>query len=263
MRPDWAEGGTFGRAEVDERGHLVVSLILAGSRTGPDYRYRPVAIDAAGGRHPLVEKARAVQASGGTRMARARFLLPGTALAADDVTYLGVEELTPEGREEASERARGRLKASGREPLPLPRLGRAYDFHLRAMDGGTIRSGDLRGKVVLIDCWATWCTPCMKKMPQLKALYGRWRGRGLEVIGVNFDGDEAKARRAVEALGLAWPQVAVPGDEASGELWEVASGITTLPRLLIVDREGVLRFDCRPEELEGRLVELLEGRAKE
>ena len=103
----------------------------------------------------------------------------------------------------------------------------------------------------------------MEKMPQLKALYGRWHGRGLEVIGVNFDGDEAKARRAVEALGLSWPQVAVPVDESSGELWEVASGITTLPRLLIVDREGVLRFDCRPEELEGRLAELLGGRAEE
>lgn len=259
MRGDWSGGGTFGRAETDERGRLVVSLILAGRMTEPGYQYRSVAIDAAGRRYPLTEKTRTVTASGGTRMARARFLLPGTAIAADGVALLGVEEFTPEGRERASGRAIGRLKAAGIEPLPLPRVGRAYDFTLRAVGGQTIRSGDLRGKVVLIDCWATWCTPCMEKMPHLKVLYERWHGRGLEVVGVNFDGDEAKAKRACESLGLPWPQVALPGDEEARELWEVASGISTLPRLLILDRGGILRFDGTPEELEARLAELIEG----
>jgi thiol-disulfide isomerase/thioredoxin len=260
MRGEWAGGGTFGRTETDDRGRLVVTLILAGTMTEPGYRYRPVAFDSAGRRHPLSERARTVMLSGGTRMAKALFLLPETTLAAGGVAQLGIEELTPEGRQRASARAIGRLQASGIQPLPLPRIGLTYEFTLTATDGKEIGSEDLRGKVVLIDCWATWCTPCMKKMPHLKALHWRWHDRGLEVVGVNYDGDQAKARRACESLGLPWRQVAVPGDEKTQELWEVASGISTLPRLLILDRSGVLRFDCLPEEMERHLAELLEGK---
>jgi thiol-disulfide isomerase/thioredoxin len=229
--------------------------------TEPGFKYRPGGYDAMRRRHPLAERARMVITGGGTRVARARFLLSG--MLAGEVTHLGVEELTPEGRQRASQRASERLRTAGVDALPLPQTGRAYEFTLRAMGGELIRSKELRGKVVLIDCWATWCTPCMQKMPHLKELYARWHDRGLEVIGVNFDGDEAKARRASETLGLAWPQVAVSGKEEIQGLWEVASGIDTLPRLLILDREGVLRFDCGPAELENRLAALLEVRPKE
>ncbi|RMF47033.1 MAG: TlpA family protein disulfide reductase [Deltaproteobacteria bacterium] len=70
--------------------------------------------------------------------------------------------------------------------------GPAPDFSLKATDGRTIRLSDLRGKVVLVNFWATWCPPCKQEMPSMERLYARLRNQGLEILAVNIeaDGDE-------------------------------------------------------------------------
>ena len=129
----------------------------------------------------------------------------------------------------AQEAAR-RLRKAGVERLPWPEVGRPYDFTLTTTDGKRVRARDLRGKVVLIDCWATGCSPCLAKMQDLKALYEKHHEDGLEVLGVCFDEDGAKARKTVARLGLAWPQVLVPADEVVRDLWQVAAGMRSLKR---------------------------------
>ena len=89
---------------------------------------------------------------------------------------------------------------------------------------------------MLIDCWAGWCSPCMAKMPQLKALYERRHGDGFEVIGVNFDHNRDRAEELVKTVGLPWSEVYVPDDDRTRELWADGPGITDLPRLFLIDR---------------------------
>jgi thiol-disulfide isomerase/thioredoxin len=116
----------------------------------------------------------------------------------------------------------------------------------------------MKGKVVLIDCWAGWCSPCMAKMPQLKTLYEGRHGDGFEVIGVNFDKDRTRGEQLVKTVALPWPEVFVPGDDRTRRLWTEGPGIASLPRLLLIDREGILRWDGSPAELEERIAALLD-----
>ena len=97
----------------------------------------------------------------------------------------------------------------------------------------------------------------MAKMRRLVELRAQYPER-LSVLGINFDDDVAVARRAIERHGLDWPQVHAASTAAGdAELWQQVSGIRTLPRLLLVDADGVLREDLRPGDLEQALVRRL------
>jgi hypothetical protein len=98
----------------------------------------------------------------------------------------------------------------------------------------------------------------MAKLPRLKECYERQRKDGLQIVGVSFDQDLDTARKACKENGITWPQVFVPGQEEKLKLWEQASQVDSLPRLLLIDREGVLRADCSPGQLEGEVSKLLE-----
>ena len=79
-------------------------------------------------------------------------------------------------------------------------------------------------------------------------------------MGVNFDFDLRAARRAIEAQGLDWPQVMAPTDRELHRLWSQAIGVTDIPRLLLVAREGILRADVKPDELALALENLMDQR---
>jgi thiol-disulfide isomerase/thioredoxin len=159
------------------------------------------------------------------------------------VRFIGFEVLGPEGWRTVSAEAVKRASRDGVEILPYPEIDADYEFSLTSVDDKRLKSDDLLGKVVLLDCWATWCTPCMRKMPKLKELHQELRDRGFEVIGVNFDVDVGKAKEAVDSLGIDWPQVYVAPDRETRDLWHEASTIRSLPRLFLIDREGHLRWD--------------------
>lgn len=75
-------------------------------------------------------------------------------------------------------------------------LGRAPGFELADLAGGTLSLDELRGRVVVLDFWATWCAPCIKEMPDYAALWERNRSRGVEVVGVVFDSGEPEGIEA-------------------------------------------------------------------
>ena len=130
---------------------------------------------------------------------------------------------------------------------------------LPALDGTRFDLGALRGKVVLVNFWATWCPPCREEMPALDALYLRLRARGLELVGVSVD--KRRDRPSVEkaAARVHYP-VALLADAASEGFGKPA----VLPVTYVVDREGVVRAVLKPgaatangAELEDTVTRLL------
>jgi len=115
-----------------------------------------------------------------------------------------------------------------------------------ALDGETFDLAKLRGKVVLVNFWATWCAPCRKEMPVLDAFYKRYRGQGLEVIGisVDFPRDSAKMRKAGGTV--AYPTALA--NEISVNGFGPPEGV---PVTYVIDSEGVVRdkFIAVPSKL--------------
>jgi peroxiredoxin/predicted negative regulator of RcsB-dependent stress response len=129
-------------------------------------------------------------------------------------------------------------------------------FLMKDLDGHS-QSPDLyRGKVLLIDFWATWCSPCREEMPNLKRVYARYKDHGFAVLGVSLDTDRDALQKCLQAEGITWPQLC----DGRGPQGEIARqmGVVSIPTMLLVDKEGVIRFvDPRGPELEEAVGTLL------
>jgi thiol-disulfide isomerase/thioredoxin len=115
---------------------------------------------------------------------------------------------------------------------------RLPDFSVADLQGHEISSADLRGKVVLIDFWATWCQPCKKEMPGYQKLLDRYDPQGFVVIGFKFDTmqDTEDPVRFARKIGVHYQLVV-----ASEQLKQRFGGIEGLPTTLVYDRAGILR----------------------
>src|SRR5262245_4001525 len=114
---------------------------------------------------------------------------------------------------------------------------RLPEFSVKDFEGRDVSSSDLRGKVVLIDFWATWCGPCKKEMPGYQQLLDRYGSQGFVVIGFKFDTmkDTEDPVRFARRLGVRYP-LAVATDSVRQKF----GGIEGLPTTLIYDRNGIL-----------------------
>ncbi len=108
----------------------------------------------------------------------------------------------------------------------------APDFTLRDARGRALTLSDYRGKVVLVNFWASWCPPCKTETPWLVDLHRRYADRGFTVIGVTFDGDWAKANAFAASAAIDYPLAA--GDDAAAK----AYGAESLPVSVLIDAEG-------------------------
>jgi thiol-disulfide isomerase/thioredoxin len=114
----------------------------------------------------------------------------------------------------------------------------------------------LRGKVVLIDFWASWCGPCRKEMPNVKRVYEKYKGKGFEIYGVSLDKDRAAWLEAISKDGLTWPQV------SDLKFWQSEAvqiyAIQSIPHTVLISKEGkILASGLRGAELEKKLAEVL------
>jgi thiol-disulfide isomerase/thioredoxin len=124
------------------------------------------------------------------------------------------------------------------EPAPGEVGSHLPDFSIKDWQGHQISSADLKGKVVIIDFWATWCGPCKQEMPGYQKLADRYRSQGLVVIGLKSNSmtDTEDPAKFVKKIGVRYP-LAV----ATDELEQKFGAIQGLPTTLLYDREGILR----------------------
>jgi thiol-disulfide isomerase/thioredoxin len=112
------------------------------------------------------------------------------------------------------------------------------EFSAKDLQGREISSADLRGKVVLVDFWATWCQPCKKEMPGYQKLLDLYGSRGFIVIGFKFDTmmDMEDPVQFAKKIGVRYPLAVAPDD-----LKQKFGGIEGLPTTMLYDRQGILR----------------------
>jgi cytochrome c biogenesis protein CcmG, thiol:disulfide interchange protein DsbE len=148
------------------------------------------------------------------------------------------------------------LAAASGPACAAPEIGKAApELVVTALDGQTFDLAKLKGKVVLVSYWATWCAPCRKDMPKLDGFYRRYHDRNLAMIGISVDrpGDLQKVRKVMASL--AYP-VAVLKDVTVDGFGEPEG----VPITWIIDTEGKVRdrmIDVRDELLNGLVVPLL------
>jgi thiol-disulfide isomerase/thioredoxin len=142
--------------------------------------------------------------------------------------------------------------------LDLP----APAFATLTPDGKPIALSDFKGKVVLLDFWATWCGPCMQAIPAIQRLSEKFKDQPVAIVGVNRDkeGDESKVKRTIERKQLTFHQAMdTPGTIAK------SYKITAIPALILIDKEGVVRqvhvgsWPCEEEVLAAEIEKLLKG----
>jgi thiol-disulfide isomerase/thioredoxin len=144
-------------------------------------------------------------------------------------------------------------------------IGKPFDLEFTdAINGSTVSIKGLKGKVVVIDFWATWCGPCVGEMPKMKKIYAEYHDKGVEFIGVSLDqpkeqGGLDKLKAFVKKEEIAWPQY------YQGKGWESefskSWGINSIPCMFIVDRDGKLASVEAREQIETLIPELLKKNA--
>jgi peroxiredoxin len=117
-----------------------------------------------------------------------------------------------------------------------PAHQRAPEFVRTTLDHHRLDLRTYRGKLVLLNFWATWCAPCQLEMPRFVAWQNQYGPRGLQIVGISMDDDPALARTAFRKLKLNYP-VAM-GDQKLGELY---GGVLGLPITYLIDAHGVIR----------------------
>jgi len=129
------------------------------------------------------------------------------------------------------------------------RQQQAKDFNVAALEGGKLRLVDLRGKVVLLNLWATWCPPCKEEMPAMERLWQRYKGQGLVVIALSMDASGSKVVKPFIEQAKYTYRVGLDPKMEIAELY----GARSVPSTFIIDRNGALRaIALGPREWDGQ-----------
>lgn len=133
--------------------------------------------------------------------------------------------------------------------------GTAPDFTQKTPEGTDLKLSDLRGKVVMIDFWASWCGPCRRENPNVVRLYNQYKSKGFEILGVSLDNTKDRWLQAIQQDGLTWKHV------SDLKYWQNEAaqiyGVRAIPQTVLLDAEGkIIARNLRGPALEEKLAEL-------
>lgn len=144
-----------------------------------------------------------------------------------------------------------------RDPTMItsPLVGRrAPDFALQVLDGDrTVSMSELRGQVVVVNFWASWCGPCREEHPRLKAAWERYRDRGMVLVGIVYEDSPSSAQAFMQELGGDWPILIDPGGKTA-----LKYGVYGIPETFFIDAEGMVAYKKTGASSYGLLVAEIE-----
>ena len=134
---------------------------------------------------------------------------------------------------------------------------KALDFNVKDLDGNDLSLEKYRGNVILLDFWAVWCGPCIAEMPNVKAVYEKYKDENFQIIGISLDDSRNKLVGYLEKEEITWPQV-FDGNGWKNQVAEMY-GIRAIPHMYLIDGEGVIRKSgVRGHALEPAVAELVQ-----
>ena len=130
------------------------------------------------------------------------------------------------------------------------------DFEEKDLDGKSLSVAKYKGKVVLVDFWATWCGPCVRELPNVLKAYEKHHEKGFEIIGISLDQDKSKLTTFIESKGMKWPQY------FDGKGWQNklagVYGVNSIPATYLLDVEGkIIAKNLRGDDLEQMVAKSL------
>jgi peroxiredoxin len=151
------------------------------------------------------------------------------------------EEGVAEIKQYLSSEPKGSYSEMGRKLVENPRRARenfAPDFSFTSQQGEYIALEDLKGKVVVLDFWGTWCPPCVESVPELRNLHKRYsKEPSFVLIGISSDSDEEEWREFTEKNKMVWPQYRDKDRKV-----QRAFGVRAFPTYIVIDHEGIVRY---------------------
>jgi len=163
-----------------------------------------------------------------------------------------LKQVAENGPKDMANYAKGRLWAL--KPLP-----KQVEIAFEATDGREVDLAKLRGKVVLVDFWATWCGPCIAVLPDLKKAYSKFQGKDFEIIGISLDLDKKELTDFIKKNEMTWPQSFVGNN--TGDPFDnpfvLKYGVRGIPAMWLINKKGQLVDVNAVENLEGKVEKLL------
>ena len=145
------------------------------------------------------------------------------------------------------------------EKMKATAVGQKFtDFEMKTPDGKPVKLSDYagKGKVVLVDFWASWCGPCRREIPNLVETYKQYKGKKFEIVGVSLDQNEDAWKSAIKQLGITWPQM------SDLKYWNCEGAqlyaVSSIPHTVLIDGEGtIIARDLHGTDLQEKLAEVL------